>query len=295
MALKFYHEPKFEKPELICGWPGIGNIGIIAVDTLRGQLRAEEFAEIEPWDFFYPHKVSIENGLMKSLKFPSNKFYYRRLGHKDLIFFIGEEQPTEGEENYSKGEKAYQMASLVLDVGLRFGCRRIYTSGAYVSPIHHKMKPRVCAVASSEKLAREIKEYPNTVLMTGQGEGEGFISGLNGLLPAMAKKRGLESACIMGEIPDWLARLPQPYPKASRSVLEFFTEMLGIGIDFGVLDHMSQKAEEAIERIYERFPQEMKERYDQRKSAEAEKITEEEAKWIKEHIDEFFKGGGEVR
>lgn len=289
MTIKLYHEPELESPDLIVGWPGIGNIGIIAVDTLRGQLRAEEFAEIEPWDFFYPRKVSIKNGLLESLEFPTSKFYYQRLGHRDVIFFIGEEQPTEGEEAYSKGEKAYGMASLVLDLGLRFGCRRIYTSGACVSPIHHKMKPRVCAAASSKDLAGEIKEYSNTILMSEirEGEGEGFISGLNGLLPAMAKKRGLESACIMGEIPDWLARLPQPYPRASGSVLEFFAEMLGVRIDFGVLDHMSAKVEEAIERIYERFPQEMKERYERRRA-----ITEEEAEWIKEHIDELFKGGG---
>jgi len=297
MAIKLYEKPKLEKPDLIVGWPGIGNVGIITVDTLRGQLQAEELGEIEPWDFFYPRKVSIKNGLMKDLEFPTNKFYYQSVEEKDLIFFIGEQQPTEGEGAYSKGEKAYQMANLVLDIGLEFGCHRVYTSGACVSLIHHQMKPRVCAVVSSEMLAKEVKKYQNTILMSqiGGKESEGIITGLNGLLLAVAKKRGLESICLMGEIPDWLSQVPQPYPKASKAVLEVFAEILGIRIDFSALDYMTTQIEEIIERIYEKFPAGVKEKYDQRKfitQAEPGAITEEDAKWIEEHIDELFKKGG---
>lgn len=169
MGVRLYKEPKLEKPDLIVGWPGIGNIGIIAVDTLRDQLQAEELGEVEPWDFFYPRKVSIRNSLLMDLEFPTNKFYYQRTEGKDLIFFVGEQQPAEGEGSYSKGEKAYQMANLVLDVGLKFGCQRVYTSGACVSIIHHQMKPRVCAVAGSERLIGEVKKYQNTILLSEMG------------------------------------------------------------------------------------------------------------------------------
>jgi len=296
MTIKLYEKPKLEKPDLIVGWPGIGNVGIIAVDTLRSQLQAEGLGEIEPWDFFYPRKVSIKNGLMKDLEFPTNKFYYQRVGGKDLILFIGEQQPTEGEGTYSKGEKAYQMTNLVLDVGLEFGCQRVYTSGACISLIHHQMKSRVCAVVSSEALAKEVKKYQNTILMSEMEgrKGEGVITGLNGLLLAVAKKRGLESICLMGEIPDWLSQVPQSYPKASKSVVEVFAEILGIRVDFSALDYMTTQIEEIIEKIYEKFPSGMKEKYDQRKfvtRAEPGAITEEYAKWIQEHIDELFKKG----
>ena len=296
MAIKLYKKPKLEKPNLIVGWPGIGNIGIIAVDTLRSQLQAEELGEIEPWDFFYPRKVSIKNGLMKNLEFPTNKFYYQRVEGKDLILFIGEQQPTEGEGSYSKGEKAYQMANLILDAGLEFGCQRVYTSGACVSLIHHQMKPRVCVIVSSKTLAEEVKKYQNTILMSQMGgkESEGVITGLNGLLLAVAKKRGLESICLMGEIPDWLSQVPQSYPKASKSVVEVFAQLLKIRVDFSSLDYMTTQIEGIIEKIYEKFPPGMKEKYDQRKfivQTESGTITEEDAKWIEEHIDELFKRG----
>jgi len=298
MAVRFYREPELKKPILIAGWPGIGNIGIAAVDTLRGQIQADELGEIEPWGFFYPKEVSIKGGLLRDLGFPINEFYYKRLERKDLIFFIGEEQPSSRGRFYAEGEKAYEMANLVLDVAEKFGCQRVYTSGACVSPIHHTMKPRVISVVSSEKLKEETKKYPNTILISeieGRGDG-GTITGLNGLLLTVAKKRGLEGICLMGEIPDWLSGASLPYPEASKSVLEVFADILGISIDFTELDKMALKVEGIIEEIYEKFPSEIKERYDQRKflaQAPSKAITEEDAKWIKEHIDELFKKGKE--
>lgn len=298
MGIKLYKEPKLEKPDLIVGWPGIGNIGIIAVDTLREMVKAEELGEIEPWEFFDPRKVSIKAGLLKDLEFPTNKFYFQRIKNRDVLFFIGEQQPIEEEGLYARREKAYRMANLVLDVGLKFGCQRVYTSGACVSLIHHQVKPRVCTVVTSEKLISEVKRHQNTILMseTEGRAGEGIISGLNGLLLALAKKRGLESVCLMGEIPDWLSGAPLSYPKASKSVAEVFADILGIRIDLSVLDNMAIQIEEVIDKIYEKFPPEIKERYDQRKpipQAKPEAITDEDAKWIKEHMDEFFKTRGE--
>lgn len=295
MGIKLYQRPKLEKPIMFVGWPGIGNIGIIAMNTLKGILKAEELGEIESWDFFYPRKVSIRDGLLEDLDFPRNKFYYQRLEKKDLIFFIGEEQPSEGKRMYASGEKAYQMANLVLDVGLKFGCQRVYTSGACVSLIHHQMKPRVCAVISSEELIKELKKYQNTILISeigGRGGGEGRITGLNGLLLAVAKKRGVESICLMGEIPDWLSGASFPYPRATRSVLEVFAEILGIGIDLSFLDKTEGQIEEIIESIYAKFPPEMKEEYDQRKSIPQTKpgtITVQ----AQIYIDERFKKGGD--
>jgi len=295
MGIKLYQRPKLEKPIMFASWPGIGNIGIIAMNTLKGILKAEELGEIESWDFFYPRKVSIRDGLLEDLDFPSNKFYYQRVEKKDLIFFIGEEQPTEGRRMYASGEKAYQMANLVLDVGLKFGCQRVYTSGACVSLIHHQMKPRVCAVISSEGLVKELKKYQNTILISeigGRGGGEGTITGLNGLLLAVAKKRGVESICLMGEIPDWLSGASFPYPRAARSVLEVFAEILGIGIDLSFLDKTEGQIEEIIESIYAKFPPEMKEEYDRRKFIPQTKpgtITIQ----AQIYIDERLKKGGD--
>ena len=281
---------------MIVGWPGIGNIGIITVDTLRQGIQAEELGEIEPWDFFYPSKVVIRGGVLADLQFPSNKFHYKQLPDKDLVFFVGEEQPAGRGGMYAEGAKAYEMANLVLDVAEKFGCQRVYTSGAAVALTHHTLKPRVWAVATNEKLVAEARSYINTLLMSGiEGRGnQGNITGLNGLLIGAAKKRGFEGVCLMGEIPDYLSRVPFPYPKASKSVLEVLTTILGVSIDLGALDDMTNQMEDVISNVYQQFPQEVKERIEQRKLAVQSTpgtITVEDERWLKEHIDEFFKRG----
>ena len=297
LGIRYYQEPLLERPDLVASWPGIGNIGVIAVDALREQVEAEELGEIEPWDFFYPKKVVIKASVLESLEFPSSKFYYKRLGGKDLIFFIGEEQPADGGRMYAEGRKAYQMASLVLEVAKRFGCRRIYTSGAAVALTHHAMQPRVWAVTSREDLIREVKRYENTILMSEvEGRGDrGTITGLNGLLLGLAKRQGIEAVCLMGEIPDYLSGVPFPYPRAAKAVLEVLTSWLGIGIDYGALDEMAAQIDDIIVGIYDTLPSEVKARIEQRKSMiqpRPEAITEEDKKWLEEHIDELFKRGG---
>ena len=296
MGIRLYKQPELEKPDMVACWPGIGNIGLVAVDTLRTQIRADELGEIEPWDFFYPRKVIIKAGVLEDLEFPASKFYYQRLAKKDLIFFVGDEQPTDGGGMYAEGRKAYRMANLVLDVAMKFGCRRVYTSGAAVALTHHVLRPRAWAVTSSQDIIKEVKGYENTILMgevEGRGDG-GSITGLNGILLGLAKKRGFEACCLMGEIPDYLSRAPFPYPRAARSVLEVLTDILGIEVDYGALNEMTAQVDDIVDGLYNKLPSEIRERIEQRKlviQTKPEAITEENAKWIKEHIDELFKRG----
>lgn len=302
MGVILYKEPKLKNSIMFCGWPGIGNIGINAIDNLRTVLKAQEFAEIEPWDFFEPRKVVIERGLLKDLEFPSSKFYYQRIENQDLIFFIGQEQPAEGGIRYAEGQKAYQMANLVLDLAEKFDCRRVYTSGAAVTQIHHTTKPKVWAVPNDESLIDEIKECENTILMSGieGGGSQGTITGLNGLLLGVAKKRRLKAVCLMGEIPYYLQGTPWPYPKASKSVLEVLSKILGIRLDLGQLDELAERIEENIEELLENLykaeviPPQVKDEIEKLRYArptEPGPITEEEQKKIMEHIDELFKEG----
>lgn len=301
MGIRLYREPQLDRPTMVASWPGIGNIGIIAVDTLRGILRAEEFGEIEPLDFFYPRRALIRNGILERLEFPGSKFYFKSIEGKDIIFFIGEEQPSERGSTYAEGKKAYHMANLVLDVAEKFRCGRVYTSGAAVSLIHHTARPRVWAVPNSVSLIPEIKGYKNTVLMSqieGRG-GEGSITGLNGLLLGVAKRRGFDAICLMGEIPVYLQGLPLSYPRASKSVLEVLTDSLNIEVDLHKLDELDQQVQRRIEEVYQQIPLEIRGQLDRLKHvdyarpAEAGPITEEEKKRIMDDVEGFFKKRGE--
>jgi proteasome assembly chaperone (PAC2) family protein len=303
VAIKLYREPELKNPIMFCGWPGIGNIGISAIESLRGVLKAQEFGEIEPWDFFNPRKVSIEKGLLRDLEFPSSKFYSQRIKNQDLIFFIGQEQPAEGRIRYAEGKKAYKIANLVLDVAEKFDCKRIYTSGAAVTQIHHTVKPRVWAVPNRQSLIEEINKYENTVLMS-EAEGrssQGNITGLNGLLLGVAKKRGLEAICLMGEIPYYLQGAPWPYPRGSKSVLEVLAKILDVKFDLSQLDELAQTVEENIEEFLESLytaeaiPPQVRDEIEKLRYArptEPGPITKEEQNEMMKHLDELFREGG---
>jgi proteasome assembly chaperone (PAC2) family protein len=303
MGIRYIKEPVLNDPVLVASWPGIGNIGVIAVDAMRRSLRAEQLAYIEPWDYFYPNKAIIRNGELVDLSFPSSEFFFQRTDKRDLIFFAGEEQPTESGRVYAEGSKALAMANMVLDVAQRFGCKRIYTSGAAVAPLHHTARSRVWAVPNSEALLDELKEYDNTVLMSGvEGRGgQGTITGLNGLLLGVARRRGMEAVCLMGEIPVYLQGFPFPYPKGSKSVLEVLTAALGIWMDMNAINHLAEDSEKELTGLYEKLPQEVKDQLDRLKQAtlaapeSAEPITEEDKRKILDDVDRFFKreSGGE--
>jgi proteasome assembly chaperone (PAC2) family protein len=297
MSLILHREPDLNSPDLLVGWPGIGNIGLITVDTIRQGIEAEELGEIEPEEFFFPNKVTIRASVLTQMGFPTSKFYYKRLPSRDLLLFVGEEQPATGESMYAEGPRAYEMANMVLDVAQKFNCSRIYTSGAAVSITHHTLKPGVWAVANQRSLLPELQRYPNTILMSrAEGRGNrGGITGLNGLLIGTARNRKFPGICLMGEIPDYLSRVPFPYPKASLSVVEVLTRIFNLDVDPHILDAMITQMETVITNVYQQFPQDIRDRLEQRKQSGNSKqqpiITEEDRQWLKEHIDEFFKKG----
>ncbi len=301
MAVIYHSEPKLNSPALIASWPGIGDIGVIAVGTLRRLVGAEEFAEIEPYEFFYPKRVYIRNGELKDMEFPASKFYYSNFNGRSIIIFIGDEQPAEGGRRYADGPKAYQMANMVLDVAVKFGCSMIYTSGAAVAPLHHTLLPQVWAVPNSERLLEQARGYKNTVLMSNMEgrSGGGAITGLNGLLLGVARKRGLDATCLMGEVPAYLQGFPVPYPKASRAVLQVLGKALDIDIDTAVLETLIEHTDRQIETIYDSLPAQIKEQLDKLKHVTRPEpgapvpssgpITEEDKKRIMEDIDKMFK------
>jgi proteasome assembly chaperone (PAC2) family protein len=301
MGIKYLREVELVNPVMVACWPGIGNIGLIAVDFLRRSLMAEELAYIEPWEFFYPNRVIIRKGVIMEVGFPGSEFFFKRTASRDLIIFTGEEQPAEGGRVYAEGSKAYRMANMVLDVAQKFGCTRIYTSGAAVAPIHHTARSRVWAVPNTARLLDELKGYENTVLMSDiEGrEGQGNITGMNGLLLGVARRRGIDAVCMMGEIPVYLQGFPFVYPKGSKSVLEVLTKALGIFVDMTELNKLAEQSELELTSLYDKLPSEIKNQLDRlRQSTVAapesgEVITEEDKKKILEDIDKFFKRGGE--
>ena len=229
--VKLYARPKLNSPVLLASWPGVGNVSLIVAAYLKKKLDFKDLAVVDAAQFFEPIGVLAEDGVVDEPHFPQSEFYYwkNKAGRSDLILFIGEDQPA---------TKAYDLAACVLDTALRFQVQRIYTCAAAVTRIHHTEEPRVWGVATSQETAQGLSRF-NLVQ-----SGSLHIAGLNGLLLGVARERGIDGACLLGEVPSYATQVQNPI--AALAVLRVLTKLLQIELD---LDELVEMARETKERM----------------------------------------------
>jgi proteasome assembly chaperone (PAC2) family protein len=136
---------------------------------------------------------------------------------------------------------------------MRLEVQRIYTCAAAVTHIHHSEQPKVWGVVTNLSLVKELSNYQLIQ------QGNMHIAGLNGLVLGVAKERGLDGICLLGEVPTYATRIQNP--KAALAVLNILTRMLGVEIDVAELvmlsketeERMRQVASEAMEEYIDRF------------------------------------------
>lgn len=229
--VKIHARPQLNSPVMLAAWPGIGNVAMIVATYLQRKLAFKKLGEIEASHFFDPIGVVVKNNLVEAPNFPRNRFYYWKDEQKgnDLILFIGEAQPA---------AKGYELANCVLDVGLSFGVKRVFTCAAALSRIHHTESPGVWGVATNQQAAEDFKGYDLVQ------KGNLQIAGLNGLLLGVAKEKDIEGMCLLGEVPVYASRIQSPM--AALAVVKVLTKMLNIDIDMAEL---TQLASETTERL----------------------------------------------
>jgi len=232
--VKLYARPRLKSPVMLAAWPGVGNVAIIVATYLRRKLNFKELGEIEAPHFFDPIGVMVRDNVVEAPQFPQNSFYYwkNKAGGSDIILFIGDDQPT---------TKAYELANCVLDVGIHFQVRRIYTCAAALTRIHHTEQPKVWGVATSQQLADDLKRY-NLV-----ERGNLQISGLNGLLLGVTKEKDIEGVCLLGEVPMYATRIQNPM--AALMVLEVLAKMLSIEVDTAELAQLARETKERMKQV----------------------------------------------
>lgn len=243
--VKIRARPRLNSPNMVAAWPGIGNVSMIAANYLLKNLDFKELGEIEASYFFDPIGVIVRDSVVEEPQFPQSKFYYwkNKRPASDLILFIGDNQPV---------SKGYELANLVLDVAERFLVNRIYTGAAAMTRMHHTELPRVWGVATTPSVVANLKKYNLAE------KGNFQIAGLNGLLLGAARERGIEAACLLGEVPSYASRIQNPM--AALAVIKVLTGILNINIDTAEL---AQLADETTERMREVAAEAMEQYIDQ--------------------------------
>jgi proteasome assembly chaperone (PAC2) family protein len=237
--------PELKNPYLVAAWSGMGAVALLAANFLRQALSAIPFGEIDPYGYYAPTQVIVKDGLIQVPEFPETRFYYWISGGEhDLVLLIGTEQPPD----------VYDIAIQVADTAKRLGVERIYTAAAFPTLIHHRKKPAVWGTATHRDLIDEIRAYGANVME------HGTISGLNGLLLAVAKERGIDGMCLLGEIPAYARGMINP--RASHAVLAILTRMLGIEVDLSQLTAWADDLQSEMDKLYSALPDGIRETFE---------------------------------
>ena len=269
--IKLIKEPKCKDVDLLASWPGIGNVSLIIAKYLRDKLGAEEIGTIEPFNFYNPIGVMVKNNLIETPQFPESKFYFwhNPKVDKGLLLFISDEQPN---------SKGYDLAGCVLDIGKKFRVNRVYTCAAAIARIHHTETPRVWGAATKPILIDELKKY-DIVL-----RGDIQIAGLNGLFLGVAKERDVDGICLLGEVPMYTTRIPNP--KAALAILGVMTKILKIDLDMTELAAIAKQTDEEMKKLAAEAMEEFITSYTKPVWPAPEEYEEEEEEEEEEEDDE---------
>ncbi|MCS7143014.1 MAG: PAC2 family protein [Aigarchaeota archaeon] len=204
---------------LVAGLPDMGNVAGIVMDHLITKLNMVIFAEArDEWPPYVRHessRVHFERGWFR---------VYFRDGLK-FIAMNGTHQPVES-------TSLYNLCESVIDLSLNLNIERVITVGAAHTTDDEIEEPRVFYATTSDPLGEEIEGYGAVKL-----ESEGFITGYNGLLLGIAKERGINGICLLGEIND--PGVKQYH--AAKAVLQVLSHFIGEEINLEELDEEIEK------------------------------------------------------
>ena len=236
---KIYKKPNLRNPSLVLGWSeDIGNLGRKVTDYLNQKLKGQEFAEIEPEDFFSLGGVTVKGDLAQ---FPESKFYACQ--EHELVLFQSDSPRAEW----------YRFLNSFLDV-VEQHCqvKEIYVLGALVSLSAHTTPRELFAIVNSPEMKEVLSQYDLARDMDYQTP-HGERPSLNSFLLWVAKVRNTPGISLWAPMPFYLAATEDP--QAQKKVLSFLDERLDLKIDFSDLDQEIREQNEKLAQMRSRLPQ----------------------------------------
>ncbi|MDE1824422.1 MAG: proteasome assembly chaperone family protein [Candidatus Micrarchaeota archaeon] len=224
----YYKKTKMKSPIMIVGLPGIGNVGSLVCEHVRDSLGAKRFATLNSPHFLH-QTIMLKNGGMRLI---NNRFYYKENKKNTIVILLGDTQAGTPEGQYDVNE-------MIVKFFKSLGGKRIYTIGGYNAGGQFVHNPRVFGVATNKALRKELKS--KGVIF---GKAAGTIWGSAGLIPAFARKNGLEGACLMGE-----TAMLEIDATAAKAVLDVLKKLLGIEISLDNIDKIKKETERLIKEV----------------------------------------------
>lgn len=214
-VINFYEEPELNRPILIEGLPGVGNVGKVAADYLADKLEAKHFATVVS-KHFPPHALVDADGI--AILACNELFYAKDVGesHLDVIFLLGDFQAATAEGQFTVCN------DMMNEVFLKYDVSTVFTLGGYGTG---KMSDDPAVLGAASDIATRDKLAPYGVTFN-PNEPAGGIMGASAVLLGLAQFHGIEGACIMGETSGYIVDY-----KSGSKVLDVLEKLLGTEID----------------------------------------------------------------
>jgi proteasome assembly chaperone (PAC2) family protein len=226
--------PDLRRPVLLAGfrgWNDGGQGATLGAGYLARQWGAEQFAEIDPENFYdfqaVRPQVSLEDGLTRKLEWPANTFLHAPIPglDRDVVILLGVE-PNLRWKTYSR---------LVLELTQDLGVEMVATFGSLLADVPHTRPAPVSAAASDESLVEEMGVEPSRY------EGP---TGIVGVLLDDCRRAGLPAVSLWAAVPHYVSLAPSP--RAALALCRRFGELLGVDIDVDELETASEEYSEQV-------------------------------------------------
>ncbi|GAB7089818.1 proteasome assembly chaperone family protein [Halorubrum luteum] len=223
--------PALDDPVLIEGLPGVGHVGKLAAEHLLEEFDGELVRRVYSTEF--PPQVNVDDEGTTELT--CAEFHAVETPGSDLLVLTGDHQAGTNAGHYA-------LTSTFLDVAEEFGVERAFALGGV--PTGELVEEYTVLGAVSTP---EIKDgLTDAGVEFRPDEPAGGIVGVSGLVLGLGDRRGMASACLMGETSGYLVD-----PKSARAVLEILETLLEFEVGYDSLEERAEEMEEVIGKIQE--------------------------------------------
>jgi proteasome assembly chaperone (PAC2) family protein len=232
--LRIHSRPELEKPVLLAafrGWNDGAQAASLAAGYLAKTWDAEQFAEIDPEDFFdfqatRPH-VSLEDGLTRRIEWPETGFYHARPEglDRDVVLLLGIEPNL----------RWRTFTELVVGLATELEVELMITLGALLADVPHTRPAPVTGRATDSELVERLG------LSASRYEGP---TGIVGVLHDACREAGIPSASLWAAVPHYVSLTPSP--RAAVALCERLGSLIGVDIDVDELEEAAQSYEEQV-------------------------------------------------
>ncbi|MHA1300875.1 MAG: PAC2 family protein [Candidatus Helarchaeota archaeon] len=210
--LRKIEKENLNSPMCILGFPGVADIGKIALDHLVKNLNAEKIMDITFSD--YPAGAIINESLLYA---PTAEVYFYKDPRKqhDLFLITADAQPMSPRGIYTISEF---FARLMADYNVEL----ILTMGGY--PIERpNKKTNIFVTATSKQLLDDFAKNGRVQKIV-----KGVVVGPNGLVPTLAKRNyNIDGLVLLAETDGYAAMNSDSYDlKASLALIDLLNQEL---------------------------------------------------------------------